>query len=151
DTMPLAGRTGEVCWPDAYDKSTRFVDNLAVPDQLPAWLTEEDLDVFVKQFERSGFFGGINWYRNMDRNWELTPFWNGAVLIQPLLFIAGELDGVLTMAGEEYEALDINARQLIGKELIPGAGHWIQQERPDHVNQLLLNFVEPDSPRDICP
>ncbi|MGK8323044.1 alpha/beta fold hydrolase [Pseudomonas aeruginosa] len=135
----------------AFDKSTRFVDNLVVPDQLPAWLTEEDLDVFVKQFERSGFFGGINWYRNMDRNWELTPFWNGAVLIQPLLFIAGELDGVLTMAGEEYEALDINARQLIGKELIPGAGHWIQQERPDHVNQLLLNFVEPDSPRDSCP
>lgn len=52
-----------------FDKNTRFVDNLVVPDQLPSWLTEEDRDVFVGQFERSGFFGGINWYRNLDRNW----------------------------------------------------------------------------------
>lgn len=125
-----------------FHKNKRLVDNLVIPNELPTWLTEEDLDVFVAQFEKSGFSGGVNWYRNMDRNWELTPFWNGALLTQPLLFIAGEEDGVLTIANEEYQALRVNAPKLAGKYLIAGAGHWIQQERPDEVNEKLLSFLE---------
>ncbi|WP_440465719.1 alpha/beta fold hydrolase [Pseudomonas sp. YH-1] len=125
----------------AFSKTTRLVDNLIQPEQLPSWLTETDLQVFVSQFEKSGFVGGINWYRNMDRNWEMTPFWNGAVVTQPLLFISGEQDGVLTMTREEYDALEFNAIQLSGKYLIEGAGHWIQQERPVEVNQLLTEFL----------
>jgi pimeloyl-ACP methyl ester carboxylesterase len=124
-----------------FDKSTRLVDNLVIPEELPAWLSDADLDFFVEQFERAGFRGGINWYRNIDRNWALTPFLDGAKILQPTLFTAGTLDGVLKMAAEEYAALETNVPNLTKKHLIPGAGHWIQQERPAEVNELLLAFL----------
>ncbi|WP_329514686.1 alpha/beta fold hydrolase [Pseudomonas moraviensis] len=126
----------------AFDKGTRFTDNLAIPEVLPAWLTEWDLEVFSDQFRNSGFSGGINWYRNMDRNWEMTAFWDGALLLQPMLFIAGSLDGVLTMTSEEYENLHLHAPMLAGKHIIPNAGHWIQQERPKEVNDHLITFLQ---------
>jgi pimeloyl-ACP methyl ester carboxylesterase len=124
-----------------FDKSTRLVDNLVIPEQLPAWLSNADLDFFVEQFERSGFRGGINWYRNIDRNWALTPFLDGAKILQPTLFTTGTLDGVLKMAAEEYAALETNVPNLTKKHLIPGAGHWVQQERPAEVNRLLIEFL----------
>lgn len=124
-----------------FDKSKRFVDNLTVPETLPPWLSEQDLGVFVDQFRRTGFRGSINWYRNSDRNWERTPFLDGAKIQQPTLFTTGERDGVLNMAADPYKALEINVPNLTKKPLIPGGGHWIQQERPDEVNALLLEFL----------
>jgi pimeloyl-ACP methyl ester carboxylesterase len=73
-----------------FDKKTRLV----LPEDLPAWLNEGDLDFFVEQFEKSGFRGPINWYRNIDRNWEITPFLDGAKILQPTLFVTGSLDGI---------------------------------------------------------
>ncbi len=124
-----------------FSKSTRLVDNLTLPDALPPWLTETDLQFFVAQFERSGFRGPINWYRNIDRNWALTGFLDGARIMQPTLFLAGELDGVVKMAAKDYDALEINVPNLWKKPLIAKAGHWVQQERPDEVNALILNFL----------
>lgn len=124
-----------------FDKTRRFVDNLTVPDAPPEWLTEEDLSFYVGEFERAGFRGGINWYRNLDRNWELTPFLDGARITRPALFAAGARDGVLTLAREEYETLERNVPNLARKELVPGGGHWIQQERPDELNGLLIEFL----------
>ena len=124
-----------------FPKSTRLVDNLTLPDELPAWLTETDLHYFISQFERSGFRGPINWYRNIDRNWALTSFLDGARIAQPTLFLAGELDGVVKMAAKDYDALELNVPNLWKKHLIPKAGHWVQQERPDEVNELILNFL----------
>lgn len=125
-----------------FEKTTRFIDNLAQPESLPAWLGAEDLDVFVDQFTRGGFAGPINWYRNIDRNWSLTSFLDGARITQPTLFLAGELDGVIRMAKMEYETLEINVPKLWKKTLVPDAGHWIQQEKPEETTRLLLEFIQ---------
>jgi pimeloyl-ACP methyl ester carboxylesterase len=125
-----------------FKKGTRLIDNLVLPDRLPPWLSQADLDHFVAQFERSGFRGPINWYRNFDRNWELTPFLDGAKILQPTIFATGSLDGVLKMFPAEYAALEINVPRLAGKHLIPGAGHWVQQERPTEINELLIGFLK---------
>ena len=63
---------------------------------MPAWLSEADLAYFTEAYRKSGFRGGLNWYRNIDRNWELTAPWQGAQIHQPSLFIAGSKDAVIT-------------------------------------------------------
>ena len=128
-------------WRFLFEKSERFIDTGTVPDSLPTWLTDQDLDFFTAEFERTGFRGGLNWYRNIDRNWELNSFLNGAKISQPTLFAAGELDGVIAMSGAGYEKLEDSIPNLKKKVLIPGAGHWIQQERPDEINRLLVEFI----------
>ncbi|WP_179404229.1 alpha/beta fold hydrolase [Burkholderia guangdongensis] len=124
-----------------FDKTTRLIDNLAVPDTLPEWLPADELDYIVELFRTSGFRGGINWYRNLDRNWELTPFLDGARIMQPTTFIAGELDGVLKMTKDDYENLPRTVPNLRGNHLIPLGGHFIQQEKPAEVTRLLLSFL----------
>jgi pimeloyl-ACP methyl ester carboxylesterase len=128
-------------WRFLFDKSERFLDTGSLPETLPTWLTEQDLDVFTREFERTGFRGGLNWYRNIDRMWELTPFLSEARLRLPALFIAGEGDPVITMYRQAFEALEQTVPGLRKKVLLPGAGHWIQQERPAQVNRLLLEFL----------
>ena len=124
-----------------FDKSETFLDIGAQPDVLPAWLSEADLNVFIQEFERTGFRGGLNWYRNIDRTWELTPFLCGANVQQPALFVAGEVDTVITIYREAFNALETTMPNLRQKLLLPGAGHWIQQERASEVNQLLIEFL----------
>ena len=128
-------------WRFLFNKSEKFLDTGSLPDALPGWLTERDIDVFTGEFERTGFRGGLNWYRNIDRTWELTPFLSDAKIRQPLLFIAGEFDPVIAMRRKGFEALEQTAPNLSKKILLPGAGHWIQQERPAEVNELLLEFL----------
>ena len=128
-------------WSFLFGKDQRFIDTGHLPDRLPAWLTERDLDVFAREFQRTGFRGGVNWYRNIDRNWELTPFLSGAKIRQPSLFIAGERDGVITMSRPAFDNLEASMPNLKQKVLIPGAGHWVQQERPKEVNDLLIRFL----------
>jgi pimeloyl-ACP methyl ester carboxylesterase len=99
------------------------------------------LDAYCRVYERTGFRGGINWYRNIDRNWALTPFLDGARLGQPSLFVAGERDLVIAMMPDAYAALETNAPGLTRKVLLPEAGHWIQQERPHEVNAALIDFA----------
>jgi pimeloyl-ACP methyl ester carboxylesterase len=113
----------------------------AVPSGLPRWLAEEDLNALVGEYQRTGFTGGLNYYRNMDRNWSLTPFLDGAKLLQRTLFLAGAEDPVLEFLDEEFADLDVNVPNLWKKVLIPRAGHWIQQERPDEVNRVLIEFL----------
>ena len=61
---------------------------------IPPWLTEADIEVFAAEYTRTGFRGGLNWYRNIDRNWALTAPWHGAIIRQHALFIAGARDDV---------------------------------------------------------
>ena len=124
-----------------FEKNQRFVDTFVIPDKLPPWLTEQDLAFFTNEFKQSGFRGGINWYRNMDRNWEMTPFLDGAKIIRPTVFAAGDRDVVIEMAADGYKNLENNVANLFKKHLIPGAGHWVQQERPAEINQLLIEFL----------
>jgi len=111
------------------------LDNLIDPEHLPPWLSEADLDYMVAEITRTGFRGGLNYYRNADRNWELLAPWAGALIHQPALFIAGSLDHVI--AGPLGKAQPNLRRQLI----IEGAGHYIQQERPQQVNAALIEFL----------
>lgn len=109
--------------------------------KMPSWLTEEDLDFLVAEYKRSGFNGGLNYYRNMDRNWALTPFLDGAKILQPTLFIAGDRDPVIEFTRAAYEHLAANIPNLKKSVLLPGVGHWTQQERPEEVNRLLIEFL----------
>src|SRR5229473_2213179 len=128
-------------WKFIFPKTMKFIESGTVPKKLPPWLTEADLDFFAGEFKRSGFRGGVNWYRNFDRNWELTPFLDGAKIQQPTLFAAGDQDGVIVMARGGFDALEANVPNLKKKALIPGAGHWTQQERPAETNKLILEFL----------
>ncbi len=128
-------------WRFLFGKSEKLLDSCALPETLPAWLTERDIDFFTSEFERTGLRGGLNWYRNIDRSWELTPFLNGAKLRQPSFFIAGAVDAVLTMFRQHFDTIDETMPNLRKKVLLPGAGHWIQQERPAEVNKLLIEFL----------
>lgn len=129
-------------WRYAFDRGENFLDSVVVPTNLPPWLSEADLDFFVSEFRRGGFRGPLNWYRNIDRAWELTGFLDGAKLGQPTLFVAGEKDAVVEFYADAYQALEANAPNLTAKVLLPGAGHWIQQERPAEVNRLLIDFLQ---------
>jgi pimeloyl-ACP methyl ester carboxylesterase len=128
-------------WRYAFERGEKFLDGVVIPNKLPPWLSEVDLDFFTGEFKRTGFRGGLNWYRNIDRDWELTGFLDGAKLDQPTLFVAGERDAVIEFYADAYQALEINAPNLVGKLLLAGAGHWIQQERPAEVNRFLIDFL----------
>jgi pimeloyl-ACP methyl ester carboxylesterase len=124
-----------------FPRGKRPLEMIAAPAKLPAWLTEADLDFFTGEFKRSGLRGGLNWYRNIDRNWELTAFLDGAKLRQPSMFAAGEHDVVLRMIPGALELVDSAMPACKNKVVIPEAGHWIQQERPAEINRLLLDFL----------
>jgi pimeloyl-ACP methyl ester carboxylesterase len=113
------------------------------PETLPGWLSEADVDAYAEEFRHSGFGGGLNWYRNLDRNWELTAPWNGAPVTPPALFIAGDRDLVLAFPGfgaliAGLQAFVPNLRRTL---ILPGCGHWTQQERPVEVTEAMLDFL----------
>jgi len=129
-------------WRFLFDNSETFLDTGTVPETLPAWLTEADLDFYTEEFKRTGFRGGLNWYRNIDTNWKLlTQILSGAKIHQPSLFVAGEFDPIITMYRQHFDSLEETMPGLRKKVLVPGAGHWIQQERPNEVNDLLIEFL----------
>jgi len=123
--------------------TAKLLDGLPDPDSLPAWLTKEDLDYYVEQYRKSGFRGPLNWYRNIDRNLEITPQLENAKIEQPAFFIAGKKDLVLSFAGGGLLDLMNNyVSDLRGKVLIDGAGHWVQMEKPAEVNEALVGFLK---------
>jgi pimeloyl-ACP methyl ester carboxylesterase len=110
---------------------------------LPKWLSEHDVDVFGAAFARTGFRGGLNWYRNATRNWELTAPWHNALLTVPSAFACGDRDLVYHWPGmaELIAKLDQTTMpNLMRTAVLEGCGHWIQQERPDDVNDFLVTF-----------
>jgi pimeloyl-ACP methyl ester carboxylesterase len=109
------------------------------PEEFPGWLTREDLDHATAEFTRTGFTGGLNYYRSMDRTWELTEHVGQAHVTQPALFIGGQRDPVLRLSPPEV--MDGWVDDLRAAVVLPGAGHWIQQERPAEVNEALLSFL----------
>ncbi|HYM16221.1 MAG TPA: alpha/beta hydrolase [Dehalococcoidia bacterium] len=123
-------------------KDAKFLDGMPEPASLPAWLTEQDLDYFTAEFERTGFRGGLNRYRNMDRDWDELPHLAGAKVTQPALFVCGDRDGVIAMNPGGIEAMKPFVPNLRRVVMLPGAGHWTQQERPDEVNAALLDFLK---------
>jgi pimeloyl-ACP methyl ester carboxylesterase len=103
--------------------------------RVPPFMSEDDVAFYVSEYERTGFRGGLNWYRNIDRNWELTRRYDDRKLELPALFMAGTRDS--TMKWMSPDVMKERATDL-RVELVEGAGHWLQQERPDQVNRALL-------------
>ena len=106
---------------------------------LPPWLSEDDLRVYVQEFERTGFTGGLNYYRNIDRSWQLTSHLADARVEQPALFITGSRDPVRRFMPAQL--MNGWVTDLRGRVVIEGAGHWVQQERPADVGDALLRFL----------
>jgi pimeloyl-ACP methyl ester carboxylesterase len=114
-----------------------------LPAVLPDWLTKADLDFYVGEFERTGFRGGLNWYRNIDRNWELLAPFDGAKVTVPALYMVGDRDLILAFPGMDRAIANLanNVPQLRGKVILPGCGHWTQQERASEVNAAMIDFL----------
>jgi pimeloyl-ACP methyl ester carboxylesterase len=118
-----------------------MVDRLMEPVDgvLPQWVTAADVATYADAFDASTFTGGLNWYRNFDRNWELSEAWADRKVEMPALFVAGSKDPVIVMVNpDDMKPLVTGLRDTV---IIPGAGHWIQQERPDEVNAALVGFL----------
>jgi len=125
-------------------KSGGFLSGMAAPSTLPRWLTEADLDFYAGEFTRTGFRGGLNWYRNIDRNWELLAPYAGSVVTVPALYVAGDRDLVLAFRGMDQVIANLTkfVPQLRKTLILPGCGHWTQQERRDEVNAAMLEFLK---------
>jgi pimeloyl-ACP methyl ester carboxylesterase len=116
-----------------------FVERLPDVGALPAWITQDELDVYIAEFTRTGFTGGINWYRNMDRNWERSAHLADVQVEVPALFVAGADDPViLAWSPDRMEGW---LRDPRGTVIVDGAGHWVQQEKPAEVNAALVEFL----------
>jgi pimeloyl-ACP methyl ester carboxylesterase len=122
---------------------TGILANTVEPERLPDWLDGNDLAYVTAEFKRTGFRGGLNWYRNIKRSGELLAPWRGCVIRQPSLFIAGERDDVLRFPGMEARIKQLSGvlPGIRGCHILEGAGHWIQRERVATVNELLLDFL----------
>lgn len=122
------------------DPNAGFVERMPEPDGLPDWLSQEELDFYAAEFTRTGFTGGINWYRNFDRNWELTEKVGANKIECPSLFIGGKQDPVISMSppGDGNPMLS----DYRGTVLIDDAGHWVQQEKAAETNAALLDFLK---------
>ncbi len=119
-----------------------LLDALVEPETLPDWLTDEDIAVMVEQYADSGWRGGLNLYRNIDRNWELTAAWQDARITVPALYVTGQRDMVRGFGDPKFlDRLPALLPQLRGIVDLPDTGHWTQQERPAEVNAALLEFL----------
>jgi pimeloyl-ACP methyl ester carboxylesterase len=125
------------------DLDRGWLADMTDPEVLPPWLTEEDLDELTESYAE-GFTGALNWYRNLDRNWELTAPWHGATVSTPALYVYGDRDLVPSFPGTpELIAKLPQLMPALRRDpvVLPGCGHWTQQERPDEVNAALLEFL----------
>lgn len=129
---------------DRHRDAGGWIPRMGAPLEQPEWLSEEDLDYLVSQFEAAGFRGGVNYYRNFHRNWEITADLDGVTVQVPTVFLAGERDVVI--AGATEDQLEASMSRVVDELrdviLLPEAGHWIQQELPDETSEILLEFVD---------
>lgn len=125
----------------AVSRGGRMRDRFVEPSAPPVWMSEEDLDFYAGEFERSGFTGPLNRYRNVDRDWEDLAVLRHRPIEVPALFAGGELDGPTMWGGDAIARFPTTLPRLHRSEIIPGCGHWVQQERPEAVNTLLLDFL----------
>jgi pimeloyl-ACP methyl ester carboxylesterase len=118
--------------------------NMINPASLPAWISEAEADVYIEQFSRSGYRGGLNWYRNISRNRELFAAFDGLKVAVPALYIVGDRDLVLAFQGMDSVIADLPQRVPLLQQTIvlPGCGHWTQQERPEEVNSAIIGFLK---------
>jgi pimeloyl-ACP methyl ester carboxylesterase len=121
-----------------------FLSRLVDPESLPRWISDADIDFYVNEFTGLGFRGGLNWYRNIDRSWELLAPFAGSRITVPGLYIAGDRDLVVGFRGMDQiiASLATFVPLLRGTLMLPGCGHWTQQERALEVNNAMIGFLQ---------
>ena len=117
-------------------------DQLIIPDTLPPWLTEQDLQFYVEEISRTGFRGGFNWYRNINRIPGALAPWVGSTIEQPSFYMGGSTDLIAGNTPEAIAHMEEALPDLRHLQLIEGAGHWLQQEHPTDVNEALVGFLQ---------
>jgi pimeloyl-ACP methyl ester carboxylesterase len=115
--------------------------NMGAPPRMPAWFTEADLSYFVDEFERTGFAGGLAYYRALQTSWEELAPMVGKPLTVPSLFIGGDRDVATFWGTEAIVRSGEHLKDLRGVTILPGCGHWVQQEKAEETNQALLAFL----------
>ncbi len=123
------------------ERGKELRDKFVYPDRMPAWLSDADLDYYAGEFERAGFSGGLNRYRNVDRDWEDLAGFAGRPIEIPALFIGGSKDGPSVWGARSIERFKETLPKLHKSIILDGSGHWIQQERPDETNAELIDFL----------
>ncbi|SDL07668.1 Pimeloyl-ACP methyl ester carboxylesterase [Nonomuraea maritima] len=137
DTMPGPDRPA----PGFVARGGRMRDRFPA-GRLPSWLSEDDLDVYAAEFERTGLSTALNRYRNMDRDWEDLAPWDGAPVVQPSLFIGGAKDATTLWLSRAIDAHPTTLPGLVASHLLDDCGHWVQQERASEVNRLLIGWLD---------
>jgi len=124
-------------------EGTGFLDMFNdIPSHLPSWLSQADLDYYVEQYEKSGFFGPVSWYRNLDANHEIMKDISFDAMTMPTFFIGGAKDGVIASRLDTIDAVNSISPNYRGSVIIPEVGHWTQQENPKAFNDALLGFLK---------
>lgn len=139
----ISGDAPDGTWPTDKPHGATLLERLPDPNPFPAWLTEADIDYYVGEFERSGFRGPLNRYRNHRRDFALLDAQPDKRIHQPALYIGGTRDLVLKMLpGKDMVAsMKPLMPNLSDAVLLDGIGHWTQQEAPEQVNRLLLEWL----------
>ena len=140
-SAPWAANSGRAPGVGMVPRAGGWLPSSAPP--LPSWLSEADLNVYAGEFARSGFRGPLNYYRNIDRNWELMAAFDGTKVTVPALYIAGDHDMVVAFpsAAEQIANMKQVVPLLRDIQMLPRCGHWTQQERPAEVNAAIVEFL----------
>ncbi len=137
--VPSTGGNGSIA---SVAPGTKMRDRFQYPETMPSWLSEADLDYYAGEFERTGFTGGLNRYRNVDQDWSDLKPWAGRPIEIPALFVGGEKDGPTMWGGPAIAKFNETLPQLTRSVILPGAGHWVQQEAAAAVNEHLTEFLQ---------
>ncbi len=140
----IAGEAPDGSWPQKKHGAS-MLEGMTDPEVFPAWMSAEDLDYYVGEFKRSGFFGPISRYRNHERDFEWLQAFKDRKIEQPSLLIGGDRDPAFNGFGripDPSALMRMHVTDLRGAHVLPGVGHWTQQERPAEVNALLLDWLK---------
>ena len=132
------GEKMETFEPKPFEKEMTFLESMGEHTEIPHFLNKDDFDYYLNEFTRGGMRGPINWYRNIDRNWEMTKDTHEKKIPPLSCFIVGEDDPVA-----KWTLINPSLHEnLVSSHTIKSAGHWVQQEKPEEVNKLLLDFFK---------
>jgi len=131
----------EAGWDGHFPMGQSLAEQMVIPEQLPSWLSEEDVAFYTSELSANGFRGGLNWYRNINAMPGILSPFVGTAINQPALYLGGEHDLIAGNTPEAIAALPGTVPGLRMSQILPGAGHWLQQERPREVNDALIDFL----------
>lgn len=127
---------------NCFAPGSGLTEKMQIPDVLPDWLKEEDVEFFVNEIERTGITSGLNWYRALNLSWEQLEHLVGKPITVPSFFIGGARDVVTIWSRETLERANEVLSDFRGSVILQNCGHWVQQEKPEETNAALIAFFD---------